>query len=180
MDALHRTYYEALLSPNGEVSNSTLKRSETPMTVRYRLPRVPRESTIRTVAAAERVFGFESGELPTINPRFATKRARYHYCVVNRGRTSFFDGICKVDLETQTIQYWGSETTPHTPSEPIFIPDGSDEAEDAGYLLSVVLNGETGTSYLVCLDARTLTEVGRAEHDHAISFGLHGSYYSAI
>ncbi|EAW22125.1 putative dioxygenase [Aspergillus fischeri NRRL 181] len=180
MDALHRTYYEDLLSPNGEVSNFTLKRSETPMTVRYRLPRVPKESTTRTVVAAERVFGFESGELPTINPRFATKRARYHYCVVNRGYTSFFDGIGKVDLETQTVQYWGSETTPHTPSEPIFIPDGTGEAEDAGYLLSVVLNGETGTSYLVCLDARTLTEVGRAEHDHAISFGLHGSYYSAV
>ncbi|GFF88697.1 hypothetical protein IFM47457_08330 [Aspergillus lentulus] len=180
MDALHRTYYEALLSPNGDVSDFTLKRSETPMTVRYRLPRVPKESTTRTVAAAERVFGFETGELPTINPRFATKRARYHYCVVNRGRTPFFDGIGKVDLETQTIQYWGSENTPSTPSEPIFIPDGNGEAEDAGYLLSVVLNGETGTSYLVCLDARTLTEVGRAEHDHAISFGLHGSYYSTV
>ncbi|KAH1393434.1 hypothetical protein KXX16_005901 [Aspergillus fumigatus] len=173
MDTLHRTYYEDLLPPNGEASNFTLRRSETPMTVRYRLPRLPKESTTRTVVTAERVFGFESGELPTINPRFATKRARYHYCIVNRGHTSFFDGIGKVDLETQIIQYWGSDTAPHTSSESIFIPDGTGDAEDAGYLLSVVLNGETGASYLVCLDARTLTEVGRAEHDHAISFGLH-------
>ncbi|KMK55018.1 dioxygenase, putative [Aspergillus fumigatus Z5] len=173
MDTLHRTYYEDLLPPNGEASNFTLRRSETPMSVRYRLPRLPKESTTRTVVTAERVFGFESGELPTINPRFATKRARYHYCIVNRGHTSFFDGIGKVDLETQTIQYWGSDTAPHTSSESIFIPDGTGDAEDAGYLLSVVLNGETGASYLVCLDARTLTEVGRAEHDHAISFGLH-------
>ncbi|GIK05019.1 hypothetical protein Aspvir_009118 [Aspergillus viridinutans] len=180
MDVLHRAYYQDFLSTDGKISNFTLNRSETPMTVRYRLPRVPTESTITTVAAVERVFEFESGELPTINPRFATKRARYHYCVVNRGHTSFFDAIGKVDLETQTVKYWGSETTPHTPSEPIFIPDGTGEAEDAGYLLSVVLNGEAGTSYLVCLDARTLTEVGRAEHDHAISFGLHGSYYSAV
>ncbi|RHZ56142.1 putative dioxygenase [Aspergillus thermomutatus] len=179
MDVLHRAYYKDILSTDGEVSNFALKRSETPMTVRYRLPRVPIQSTVRTVAAAERVFEFESGELPTINPRFAAKRARYHYCTVNRGRTSFFDAIGKVDLETQTVEYWESETAPHTPSEPIFIPDGTGEAEDAGYLLSVVLNGETGTSYLVCLDARTMTEVGRAEHNHAISFGLHENYYSA-
>ncbi|GFF31336.1 beta,beta-carotene 15,15'-monooxygenase [Aspergillus udagawae] len=180
MDTLHRTYYEDFLSTDGKISNFTIRRSETPMTVRYRLPRVPTESSIRTAAAAERVFEFESGELPTINPRFATKRARYHYCVVNRGHTSFFDAIGKVDLEKQTVQYWGSETTPHTPSEPIFIPDGTGEAEDAGYLLSVVLDGETGKSFLVCLDARTLTEVGRAEHDHAISFGLHGSHYPVV
>jgi torulene dioxygenase len=179
MDTLHRTYYEDFLSTDGKISNSTIRISETPMTVRYRLPRVPTVSSIRTATAAERVFEFESGELPTINPRFATKRARYHYCVVNRGHTSFFDAIGKVDLDTQTVQYWGSETTPHTPSEPIFIPDGTGEAEDAGYLLSVVLDGETGKSFLVCLDARTLTEVGRAEHDHAISFGLHGSHYPA-
>ncbi|KAF7122597.1 hypothetical protein CNMCM5793_000622 [Aspergillus hiratsukae] len=179
-DTLHRTYYEDFLSTDGKLSNFTSKRSETPITVRYRLPRVPKERTTRTVPAAERVFEFESAELPTINPQFATKRARYHYYIINRGHTSFFDANGKVDLETQTVKFWGSETTPHTPSEPIFIPDGTDEAEDAGYLLSVVLNGETGTSYLVCLDARMLTEVGRAEHDHAISFGLHGKYYSAV
>lgn len=37
--------------------------------------------------------------------------------------------------------------------------------EDGGWPLSCILNGETGTGYLLCLDAETLQEVGRAESD---------------
>ncbi len=44
------------------------------------------------------------------------------------------------------------------------MPDGTSDDEDAGYLPSVVLDGEKGTGYLLCLDARdNMAEVGRAE-----------------
>ena len=49
-----------------------------------------------------------------------------------------------------------------------------DGAEDDGVLLSVVLDGPAHTSYLLCLDARTMEELGRAEADFAIGAGFHG------
>jgi len=90
-------------------------------------------------------------------------------------QSSFMDGLAKVDIETKESKIWGKDK--HTPGEAIFVPDGTDEAEDAGYLLSVVLNGETGTSSLVCLDARDMTEVGRADCGVPVGFGFHGAHY---
>lgn len=46
--------------------------------------------------------------------------------------------------------------------------------EDDGVLLSVVLDGFSRKSYLLCLDARTMLEMGRAEMDFAVGFGFHG------
>lgn len=80
-----------------------------------------------------------------------------------------------MDLETQKVLIWSNEH--HTPGEAVFVPDGQNDAEDAGYLLSIVLNGDTGTSYLLCLDARDMTEVGRADCAAAVGFGFHGTHY---
>ncbi|KAF9886501.1 hypothetical protein FE257_011408 [Aspergillus nanangensis] len=175
MDILHHTYYDGLLSTHCGDEPGSVQMSSSPRTARYRLPNVSQKRT--NPRSAEKVFEMQTGDLPAINPRFVNRRARYHYCTVSRGYSSFVDAIGKVDMETQEMTVWGREPAPHTPGEAVFIPDGTDEAEDAGYLLSVVLNGESGTSYLVCLDARTMTEIGRAECDHAISIGLHGKHY---
>jgi len=42
----------------------------------------------------------------------------------------------------------------HSGGEPIFVPNPDGTKEDDGILLSVVLNGHTGKSYLAVLDAR--------------------------
>ena len=39
-----------------------------------------------------------------------------------------------------------------------------------------MLDGEKGKSYLVCLDAKTMTEMGRAGVDFAIALGFHGAH----
>lgn len=54
--------------------------------------------------------------------------------------------------------------------------DPAGRAEDDGVLLSVVLDGDRGKSYLLCLDARDMTEVGRAEVDGVVGFGFHGEH----
>jgi torulene dioxygenase len=46
--------------------------------------------------------------------------------------------------------------------------------EDDGVLLSVVLDGFKETSYLLCLDARTMKELERAECDGAVGIGTYG------
>ncbi|KAL2812708.1 carotenoid oxygenase [Aspergillus granulosus] len=171
---MRNLYYENVLSTGSGVAPHEAAR---PTIVRYKLANIPKTGRKQGVSPVDVIKTIEEAvELPTINPNFATKRQRYVYGIVDRGYSSFVDGLGKVDLETGEVKYWGMEPKPHTPGEAVFVPDLSrtDECEDAGYLLSVVLDGEKGTSYLVCLDARTMTEVARAEYDHAIAVGLHG------
>ena len=46
--------------------------------------------------------------------------------------------------------------------------------EDDGVLLSVVLDAGRRTSFLLVLDARDMSELGRAAVPHHIPFGFHG------
>ncbi|KAL4875263.1 carotenoid oxygenase [Aspergillus karnatakaensis] len=172
-DVMRHLYYENVLSTgNGRAVHDGSR----PSLVRYKLAGVPKEGVRKTGKAevAKRIEG--AGELPTINAKYATRKSRYTYGIVDRGYSSFVDGLAKTDIETGEITYWGQEPKPHTPGEAVFIPDEAGESEDAGYLLSVVLDGDSGTSYLVCLSSRDMTEVGRAECSHAMSIGLHGTH----
>ncbi|KAL4769139.1 carotenoid oxygenase [Aspergillus nidulans var. acristatus] len=169
---LRHLYYENVLSTG---QGAPVYNAGRPSLVRYKLSAVPREGRKKGTAAATVISNIAgAGELPTINPGYATRRQRYVYGIVDRGLSSFVDGIAKTDIETGQVTCWGREPKPHTPGEAIFVSDGTGDGEDAGYLLSVVLDGETDTSYLVCLSARDMTEVARAECDHAIGMGLHG------
>ena len=172
---IQKLYYENVVSTG---TNATVGATRSSSLVRYKLPGIPKQGKGKGTPSAEVITTIpDAGELPTINPLYETKNQRYVYSVVSRGYASFYDGLGKIDLETKDITYWGKEPKPHTPGEAIFVPDGTHESEDAGYLLSVVLDGEKGTSYLVCLDARTMTEIASAECSHAIGVGTHGVHY---
>ncbi|KAI3322362.1 carotenoid cleavage dioxygenase 1 [Xylariaceae sp. AK1471] len=132
-----------------------------------------------------------AGELPTINPAYATRKHRYVYSMATHGYSTLQDTIVKTDVVTRQTISWQNPTG-HTPGEAIFVPrpkklrDGDqnmdtdeDEDEDDGVLLSVVLDGYGKTSYLVCLDAKTMKELGRAECDWAIGHGFHGLHIQA-
>jgi hypothetical protein len=41
---------------------------------------------------------------------------------------------------------------------------------------SIVLNGETATSYLLVLNAKDMSEVARAQVPHHVPFGFHGTH----
>ena len=58
----------------------------------------------------------------------------------------------------------------------MFIRDPEGKEEDDAVCLSVVLDGTKGRFYLLCLDARTCEEVGRAEMEVVVPFGFHGSH----
>jgi torulene dioxygenase len=115
-----------------------------------------------------------SPELPTINPTYITKPHQYTYGIVDRGKSSFVDGLVKFDASTRTAKYW--EQKAHSPGEAIFIPNPQGQQEDDGVLLSVVLDGTKGNSYLLCLDARDMSELGRAEVPGTVGFGFHGTH----
>lgn len=179
IDVLRCFYYENILSTSSEARKSEY---EAPRLVRYKLPGIPKQGKAKLDGkdgpAAEIAASIPRGaELPTINPRFVTKKQRFVYGIADRGYSSFVDGLAKTDMETKEVKYWGKEPEPHTPGEAIFVPDGT-EGEDGGYLLSVVLDGKKGTSYLLCLDARDMGEVARAECGCPVGIGFHGTHYS--
>lgn len=187
LDVLHRLYYENLVS-NGpgahKFSGTKVDRASImPRYKRYRLESVnttptsnvePALNQVRPAAVDLELASPRIGELPTINPAFHTKKARYVYTVLDTGLSSYVDSLAKTDLITGETLTWSYPK--HTPGEAIFVARHNGVAEDDGYLLSVVLNGETEKSYLVCLDARDMKEVARASADVAVAIGFHGHH----
>ncbi|PYH93572.1 putative dioxygenase [Aspergillus ellipticus CBS 707.79] len=178
LDFMHRLYYENLLSDSlaakaicqgrTDASRSTITRfrlSAIPATPNQ----VPLTATIESSACKAL-----SPELPTMNPNYVTRKHRYVYGVADRDDSTFFDGIMKFDNETKESLLWAHNA--QSPGEPVFVADPDAANEDDGVLLSVVLDGFTGKSYLLCLDAHNLAELGRASVDGPVAFGFHGQH----
>ncbi|KAI0006848.1 carotenoid oxygenase [Xylariaceae sp. FL0662B] len=187
VDVIRSFEMDVLLQNNGATKNfwgdEQRTRDSLARLTRYRFRVGDASSLAGGNAAAEKVFEIKAphaGELPTINPAYATRQYRYVYSLASYGWSSLFDTIVKTDLETRETVFWDNAKG-HTPGEAIFVPrpkahnDGDkDLGEDDGVLLSVVLDGIGKTSYLVCLDAKTMKELGRAECDFAVGIGFHG------
>lgn len=189
MDILHQFYYENLVSNERGVKafNSTRRANMSGGLARYKLTDVAVEASVSSpklslskAFPAERISLIpfpDSGDLPRINPRYALKPHRYVWGVIDRQRSSFVDAIGKTDIATGQCLLW--ECDRHTPSEPIFVPDPEADGEDDGVVLTVVLDGPRGTSYLLCLDARTMKEIGRADARTPVGMGFHGAHIRA-
>ncbi|KAJ4288413.1 hypothetical protein N0V90_011648 [Kalmusia sp. IMI 367209] len=178
LDQVHRFYYNNLMSTHDASKAYAGKKrlSMLPRHAQFRLPAVDSKQSSKT-RPAELLFKADpmlSMELPTINPSYFTHKHRYSYGVVDRLKSSFVDGIIKFDNVTQKSIFW--DTQAHTPGEPIFVADPEGTEEDDGVLLSVVLDGVEGKSYLLVLRAKDLVELGKAEMNGPMSFGFHGAY----
>lgn len=181
-DVLRSLYYDAILDRSGAFGRFHRTEDKTrafvPRLARYRL-RVPSSPPPPGPAAtAERILSIpapHAGELPTINAAFAQRRHRYVYSLATRGLATVSDTIVKTDTATGEALLWDNERA-HTPGEAIFVARPGAAAEDDGVLLSVVLDGVRARSYLLCLDARTMQELGRAEVGFAVGMGFHGAH----
>ena len=67
--------------------------------------------------------------------------------------------------------------TAATPASPSSCASPAPRREDAGVVLSVVLDASAGRSFLLVLDAGSFEELARAEAPHHIPFGFHGQYF---
>jgi carotenoid cleavage dioxygenase-like enzyme len=139
---------------------------------RYRLspPRGGRSAgTAREVARDA-----ASLELPRIH--YARHNARpYRYCYAGAAPHpgGFLSALAKLDVEGGARLGWSAPRC--YAGEPVFVPAPDARAEDDGVVLSVVLDGAAGRSFLLVLDARSFEEVARAEAPHAIPAGFHGA-----
>jgi torulene dioxygenase len=181
LDIIHRFYYENFVSTSAGVGDFISKHKEgiNPDLTRYRLAGVPTTGDVPRPATKPatkdfRIAGPVIGEFPFVNPRYYTKPYRYMYSAGDFGKSSFMDSIIKTDLTTKTSTVWAIDG--HTPGEPVFVrnPDGMEE--DDGVLLVVMLDGHKGSSYLLCLDARTMKELGRADVGRVVGMGFHGAH----
>ncbi|KAL5000060.1 carotenoid oxygenase [Aspergillus recurvatus] len=192
-DVLHQLYYEYLVSSSstrrpepGAVNNGGKMQARI---ARFRLPAIPTDFPSLRGGAGETkplvplkatlvstACHALSPELATLNPSYITRPHRYTYAVTNRGLSTFVDGIVKFDSLVGETKIWSDHA--QSPGEAIFVPDPDGKEEDDGVLLSVVLDGRSGRSYLLVLDAGNMKEIGRASVDVAVGFGFHGVHVS--
>lgn len=115
-------------------------------------------------------------DLPRINYGRCNER-RYRYvwgAGMEPGSGSFFDRIVAVDIDRRTTRTWHEPDA--YPGEPVFVAEPGAEAENAGALLSVVLDARAQSSFLLVLDATDLSELARARVPHHIPFSFHGQF----
>lgn len=118
----------------------------------------------------------ESIDLPRINYGRCNERP-YRYVWGVSLPDGWFDRIIKVDVVERSTTVWAEGGC--YAGEPVFVPAPEAEHEDDGVLLSVVLDGRTGNSFLLVLGAASLQELARAEVSHQIPFGFHGQFARA-
>jgi carotenoid cleavage dioxygenase-like enzyme len=124
-----------------------------------------------------RVLSTIDQEFPRVNPRVECYPHRYGY-VLEVGGPHGFKGLLKHDLETgETLHHdVGAECAA---GEPVFVPTG--EAEDEGYILSVVYNSVTQLSEIRVIDARNFSAppVAVVKLQARIPFGFHGNFVAS-
>jgi beta,beta-carotene 9',10'-dioxygenase len=117
-------------------------------------------------------------ELPRINyAARAGKPYRYVWGTGVQTEGDFLDSIVKIDTEAGAVARWHAAGL--YPGEPVFVSSPDAKAEDDGVLLSIVLDIDKELSFLLVLDAASLTEVARATAPHPIPFHFHGNYFAS-
>jgi beta,beta-carotene 9',10'-dioxygenase len=115
----------------------------------------------------------ENVELPRIDYGGHNTRP-YRYAYFAGMGDEWIDHLAKIDLDDGSRAEW--RATDCYPGEPVFVREPGATDEDAGVVLSVVLDVAAGRSFLLVLDARSFEELARAEAPHHIPFGFHGQF----
>ncbi|UJF35779.1 carotenoid oxygenase family protein [Paenibacillus hexagrammi] len=137
---------------------------------RYTLP-------FTSTTARYEILTPESVDLPTVNyAKFSGTAYRYAYGIStsNEHPEKYANQLVKVDTVSGESKIWREPGC--YPGEPIFSEKPLASKEDEGVILSVVLDGAKGSSFLLILDAQTFTEIGRAAVPHHVPFGFHGMF----
>ena len=113
-------------------------------------------------------------ELPRINYGRCNERPYRFVWGTGNGPGGWVERIVKVD--THDGRELSRSEPGCFPGEPVFVPRPGAGEEDDGVLLSVVLDADAGTSMLLVLDARDLSELARARVPHHIPFSFHGQF----
>jgi carotenoid cleavage dioxygenase len=113
-------------------------------------------------------------DFPRVSPKVECHPHRYGYALAVGGEHGF-KGLLKHDLQQRTTEV--HDVGPdRAAGEPIFVPDG--EAEDEGYILSVVYDASTGLSEVLVVDAQNFAgdPVAIVKLGVRVPNGFHGNF----
>ncbi|XP_068594895.1 beta-carotene 15, 15-dioxygenase 2, like [Brachionichthys hirsutus] len=113
-------------------------------------------------------------EFPHINyDKYNGRPYRYVYCCGFGHVVS--DSLLKMDVRTKELKVWRFPGL--YPSEPVFVASPGATEEDDGVVLSVIITPRKEKStFLLVLDAKTFSELGRAEVPVDVPYGTHGVF----
>lgn len=152
-----------------ELRNTTDRVTSNGELRRYHVPLNGNSATYEVVTDAPM-------DLPRIHyKRCNTQPYRFVYGTSNQQPHNFNDSLVKIDVQQGSNQIWQEDGC--YPGEPIFAPAPNVIAEDEGVILTIVVNARKSNSFLLVLDARSFTELARAEVPHLIPFHFHGQYF---
>jgi all-trans-8'-apo-beta-carotenal 15,15'-oxygenase len=128
-------------------------------------------------------------EFPMVHPALVGQAYRYVYLGAAHqanGTNAPLQGIVKVDMQTGEETLWSAAPIGYT-SEPVFIPRSQPDAatgcytqvegaEDDGWLVVLIYDGQQHRSAIVILDAQTMQQVARLNLKHHVPYGLHGTF----
>ncbi len=124
------------------------------------------------------------GDFPRVNDDHATRPTRYLYNNFARswaGLDFDFNGVIKYDLDTGgTTEHFYSDS--EVSGEHVFVPDPDRSAEDAGWLLSLVVDRAGDQTDLVVLDAQDVAgpPVARIHLPRRVPLGFHANWFPAV
>jgi len=137
---------------------------------RYRLPLDGGRATGETLREGHMEF-------PVVDyPRRLGRPYDRVYVAEADGASALPTRLARVSVPDGDATTWEEPGT--FPGEPIFVR-APEDADGEGVLLSVVLDGAAETSFLLVLDAGTMTERARAPLPHRLPYGFHGQFYAA-
>ncbi|GAA3124813.1 carotenoid oxygenase family protein [Streptosporangium carneum] len=145
----------------GRVGGSANPAAETGGAVLHRWVLDPASGAVREEQRDDRTV-----EFPTFNEDRLGRAARLLYTVSD-------DAVVKYDTETGAAQV--GDVDGH-PGEAVFVPAAGSDAEDDGWLLSIVADRSGDASRLLVLDAATLDFTASVRLPRRVPAGFHGSW----
>ena len=134
---------------------------------------------LNTGNITSKILSDEPIELPRISyENYNTKDYTYVYAYAGFTYPLTASKLIKLNVKTGETNAW-QQNNCYT-GEPVFIQKPGSQIEDDGIVLSVILDANTQTSFLLILDATSFTEIARAQVPHHIPFGVHGQYFADL
>ena len=117
-------------------------------------------------------------EMPSINSRYRGKRYDYVYGVTTEDAYRMW-GLSKTCVSDSRRSIRWKAPPNHFPNEPVFVGSTRPRREDDGVIIDVVLDANRNTSYLLFLDARSLSQIACVDIPQVVPFDVHGNWIQA-
>jgi carotenoid cleavage dioxygenase len=117
-------------------------------------------------------------EFGMINPDFAMRKSRYVWSTTAKPGWFLFNGFCRQDSETGEEQLYELPEGVYASESPMIPRKGASGQEDDGYLVTFLIDENTGSSEAAILDASDIARgpICRMALPHKLCSGVHATW----